>query len=98
MTGIELIEKAVKENSEKRRNEKYLHVYHESYGDMKKYITIMNKLYGKQTPLIMDDKRRSYESNLSGYMKVQDLPATAYLYGAYLHGKIDAINDARYDY
>lgn len=97
MTGIEIIEKTVKENREKRRNEKYIHIYNESYTDMKKYICIMIKLYGKQARLIMNDKIRSYESNLYEYMEAQDLPATSYLYGAYLHGKIDAINESYYD-
>ena len=89
MTGVELIEKTVKENREKARNEKYKRIYNESYNDMRKYITIIKRLYGKNARLIMNDKRRSYETNLSEYMEAQDLPTTSYLYSAYLHGKID---------
>ena len=80
------------------RNEKYKRIYNESYNDMRKYITIIKKLYGKNAMLIMNDKRRAYETNLSTYMEAQDLPATSYLYSAYLHGKIDAINESKYEY
>ena len=98
MTGIETMEATTKKNAEKRRNEKYKRIYNESYSDMCKYITIIKKLYGKNARLIMNDKRRAYETNLSEYMEAQDLPATSYLYSAYLHGKIDAINESKYEY
>ena len=98
MTGIEIMEATTKKNVENRRNEKYKRIYNESYNDMSKYITIMKSLYGKNARLIMNDKRRAYETNLSEYMEAQDLPATSYLYSAYLHGKIDAINESKYEY
>ena len=98
MTGIETMKSTIKKNTEKRRNEKYKRIYNESYNDMRKYITIIKKLYGKNAMLIMNDKRRAYETNLSTYMEAQDLPATSYLYSAYLLGKIDAINESKYEY